>query len=149
MKLSRRPRILVIAALFALSLSLAQAALFYSRRIHAEGTIRTVGLQVYADPECTVVLDSINWGRLEPGQSKNTTFYIKLTGNTPSTLGVSTDNFAPAEAEQYLTLMWDYDGRVLVPGDILKVVSTLQVSSSISGIESFSFDIIITATEAV
>jgi len=123
--------------------------LFRSRNIHATGDIVALGLEVYSDADCIVVLDSIDWGRFYPAQSRNTIFYVKLIGNTPSTLGLSTDNFAPVEAEQYLALTWDYDSHVLSPGDVSEVTVTLTVSSSITGIEIFSFDVIVTAYEVV
>jgi hypothetical protein len=142
------PRIALFLSLSALSLSLVQATLFRSKRIHAEGIIAVLSLQVYSDPDCTIVLNSVDWGRLKPGQSRNTTAYVRLAGNTPSTLGLSIDNFVPADASQFLTLTWNYAGGVISPGEILKVTFTLQVDSSITGIESFSFDIIVRATEA-
>jgi len=123
--------------------------LFRSRNIHATGDIVALGLEVYSDADCMVVLDSIDWGRFYPAQSRNTIFYVKLIGNTPSTLGLSADNFVPIEAEQYLMLTWDYDGHILSPGEILEVIAALGVDSSISGIESFSFEMIVTAYEVV
>lgn len=151
MKNSRK--ILAVAVLcsvsFIVSLSFGQGLLSRSVRIPALGLIEVLGLQVYADAECNVVLKSIDWGRLEPGGSASRAFYVRLTGNTPSTLGLTTDNFVPAGAQQYLALSWDYGGEGVNPAEVLQVTLTLNVDPSIAGIESFSFDIIITAYEAV
>ena len=141
--------IFVSSILAVISFSLVRGVLFKSKTIHATGEVVAIDVEVHADPDCTVVLNSIDWGRLYPGESRNTTFYVQLFGNTPSTLGLSTYNFAPVAAEQYLALTWDYDSHVLNPGDVLEVTVTLTVSSSITGIESFSFDVIVTAYEVV
>ena len=142
-------RILVIFVVSILCVSLVHGMLSNSRRIPGRGEVVAIDVEVYADLDCTVVLDLIDWGRLYPGESRNTTFYVKLMGNTPSTLDLSTDNFAPIEAEQYLALTWDYDGHIVNPEDVSEVIVTLTVSSSIAGGESFSFDMIVTAYEVV
>ena len=142
--------IVFVSCLFlVISLSYARGLLFRSKTIHATGQVATLGVEVCTDPNCTVVLDSIDWGTQYPSQSRNTTFCVKLMGNTPSTLDLSTDNFAPIEAEQYLALTWDYDGHIVNPEDVSEVIVTLTVSSSIAGVESFSFDMIVTAYEVV
>lgn len=141
--------IFVSSILAVISFSLVRGALFKSKTIHATGEVAAIDVEVYTDRDCTVVLNSIDWGRLYPEESRNTTFYVQLFGSTPSTLGLSTDNFAPVAAEQYLALTWDYDGNVLNPGDVLEVTVTLAVSFSITGIESFSFEVIVTAHEVV
>lgn len=141
--------ILVSSILAVISFSLVRGALFKSKTIHATGEVVAIDVEVYTDPDCTVALDLIDWGRLYPRESTNTTFYVQLYGNTPSTLDLSTGNFVPVAAEQYLALTWDYDGHVLNPRDVLEVTVTLTVSFSITGIESFSFDVIVTADEVV
>ena len=120
-----------------------------SRRIPGKGEVVALDVEVYVDPDCTVVLDLIDWGRLYPGESRNTTFYVKLLGNTPSTLDLSTDNFLPIVAQEYLALTWDYDGHIVNPEDVLEAIVTLTVSSSIAGVESFSFDMIVAAYEVI
>jgi len=151
MKLNRK--ILAVAVLclvsFIVSLSLVQGAFLRSKRIPTFGMIGVLGLQVYADAECIAVLESIDWGKLEPGGSVSRACYVRLTGNSPSTLGLSTENFVPAGAAQYLDLSWDYGGQVVNPVEVLQVTLTLNVDPSTTGVESFSFDIIITAYEAV
>jgi len=151
-KLKLNRKILAIAVLclvsFIVSLSFGQGPLSRPIRIPALGLIEVLGLQIHADAECTVVLDSIDWGRLEPGGSASRRCYVRLTGNTPSTLSLSTENLVPAGAGQYLALSWDYGGQVVNPAEVLQVTLTLNIDPSIAGVENFSFDIIITATEA-
>jgi len=52
-------------------------------------------------------------------------------------------------ASSYITLDWDRDDYVLSSGESVQAVLTLSVSSSITGITSFSFDIVITGTESL
>ncbi len=122
------------------------AAQVYNYKIGSTGTISTVGCSVYSNQAGTNILTSIAWGALSPGQVAPQMLYIKNTGNTPVTLVLSTSNYAPANAEQYLTLTWNYTGTPIASGQIIPVQTSLSVSSSISGITNFSFDIFITAT---
>ena len=112
----------------------------------SKGIIRGLGVIVYSDNACTKILTSIDWGTLSPGDSSTYPVWVKTTGNLPSKLSLSTQNFIPTEASSSLILTWDYSGAILPVGDILGAVFTLAVSPSISGIYSFTFDIVIKAT---
>ena len=122
------------------------AAQVYNYKIGSTGTISTVGCSVYSNAAGTNQMTSIAWGTLTPGQVAPQMMYIKNTGNTPVTLVLSTSNYVPANAEQYLTLSWNYTGAAIASGQIIPVQTSLSVSSSISGINNFSFDITITTT---
>ncbi|MBS7640082.1 hypothetical protein KEJ12_00310 [Candidatus Bathyarchaeota archaeon] len=75
--------------------------------------------------------------------------FIKNTGNVPITLSLSTEGWDPSNAGSYITLTWDYiSGTKVQPGSVLKVTLKLTVSSSVQGITSFSFNIVITGTES-
>ena len=52
-------------------------------------------------------------------------------------------NWSPASAENYLALNWNYDSSPISPDAVVQVTFTLTVSSDITGITSFSFDITI------
>ena len=43
--------------------------------IHNVGTIKTIGVGVYLDINCTNALSSLDWGVIEPGSVKNETVY--------------------------------------------------------------------------
>jgi hypothetical protein len=106
-----------------------------------------VQLGVYQDSGCTVALPSVSWGTLDPGTTATATIYLKNQGNVPVTLSISAGNWNPASASSYLTLTWNRSGYVLVVGASVQAVLSLAVSSSISGVTTFSFDITITATQ--
>jgi len=103
----------------------------------------TIEIDVYSDPGCTQVMSSVEWGSIEAGGSVDRVVYIKNAGDYGVTLSLTTDNWSPAGAADYLALSWDYDGSALGPGGVVGVTLTLSVNSSVSGIDSFSFDIVI------
>lgn len=138
-----------LIALVAIAMAITFAAGFLvgattnMQRIGNQAAIKAVGVGVYQDPVLTVPLTEINWGILEPGEEKNHTAYIKNESNVPITLVLSTDNWSPANASNFITLTWDYDEQPLGVDEFVKVIFTLAVDPAISGIVDFSFDIVI------
>ncbi|MEM2589608.1 MAG: hypothetical protein QXT44_07435 [Candidatus Bathyarchaeia archaeon] len=114
--------------------------------IHNCGCIHTIGLEVYKDQECTQLCTSISWGTLYPGETVTRVVYAKLLGNTPATLIMTYGNWTPSEAQNYITLSWNYTGDTLNPWDVLPIEFTLSVAENITGIEQFEFYITITAS---
>lgn len=103
-------------------------------------------LKFYEDVDCTIALTQIDWGTLEPPDSKSRIAYVKNYGDVPFNMTLSTQNWNPAEGETYMTLSWDYTGQTISVGEVFQVTFTLEVDSGISE-GSFSFDIVITAEE--
>ncbi len=103
----------------------------------------SVTIGVYNEVESVTEVSSIDWGDIEPGTSKNITFYIKNLGDTSTTLYLSTQNWSPSEAQNYMSVDWDYDGTPLTPDTVVPVQIILTVSADITDIESFSFEIIV------
>ncbi|MEM2704031.1 MAG: hypothetical protein QXR45_12815, partial [Candidatus Bathyarchaeia archaeon] len=137
-----------LLALAALGTILAAfGALVASRTISNVGRLKAVGVGVYWDGSCTNPVSSIDWGILDPGGTKSVTVYIKNEGNVQLKLSMATSNWNPSSASSYITLSWDRQNYVLAAGSVVSAVLTLSVSSSISGVTSFSFDITITGTE--
>jgi hypothetical protein len=117
-----------------------------SRVISNVGSVKGVGVGIYWDSACTNRTSSINWGMLDPGVSISKTIYIRNEGNSPATLSMTTSNWSPAAASSYIALTWNYVGQTLGVNQVIQVRVTLVVSSSISGVTNFSFDITVTAT---
>jgi len=112
------------------------------------GNVTTVGVGAYWDEACTNEVATIDWGTIDPGGSVNKVMYIKNEGNTAITLSLNATNWSPSNAGNYISLDWDYSGQEIAAGGVIQVTLTLTVSSSISGITSFTFDIIITGTQS-
>ena len=143
-------RVVAIAALALIVYTLALlltgqviSAIQSNRTVSNAGEVKAIGVGVYWNSDGTNEVVSINWGILEPGSSTNRTCYIQNEGNSASTLSMNTTNWNPINASDYLSLTWDYGGQLVNPDEIIPVVLTLAISDSVTGITSFSFDIII------
>jgi hypothetical protein len=139
----------VTLVLYVLTLSLlgsAMSATSTSRTFSNSGSVKGIGVGIYQYSNCTSPVTSFNWGTLDPGASINKTVYIRNEGNAPAMLSKTQSNWIPSSASSYITLNWNYTGQTLSVSQVLQVKFTLVVSSSISGITNFSFDITITAS---
>ncbi len=123
------------------------SALMVSRTISNTGNVRAVGVGIYSDSNCTVSISSISWGALDAGATTSVTIYVKNEGNVAVRLSMTVSNWSPAGTSSYLTLAWNREGTTLNAGSSIQAVLTLSVSSSISGITNFSFDITIAGTQ--
>lgn len=103
-----------------------------------------VSVGIYSDVNCTTAVSSINWGAVEPGGSYNSTIYAKNLGNVGTTLYLSTQNWNPAQAYQYMNLNWNYTGSVLPANQSIPLLLRLTVFTNATGLGSFSFEIVVT-----
>jgi hypothetical protein len=114
--------------------------------IPSAGLVVAVNVGVYSDSACTLNLTSIDWGSVYPGGSVSRTIYVKNTGNVPITLTMTTTAWNPASAAGQITVTWDKENATLNPGQSTSATLTLTVSPSISGVTSFSMNIVITGS---
>ncbi len=119
------------------------AVIMIQRGTRSTGSIEGQGLRVYLDPECTNAVSSLDFGLLEPGSSKNFTFYLKYEGDSDFNLGMSSENWNPGTAADYMTLAWNREGQQIRPDEVLGCVVTLSVLEDVQGVSSFTLDIII------
>jgi len=105
-------------------------------------------VEVYWDITTLELVTEIPWGELEPNETKSITVYTKNAGNTDFTCYVTTVEWTPTNAEDYITLDWDFGNSPLKVGRIRTTLLTLRISEDITGIINFNFSIIITAVEA-
>jgi hypothetical protein len=136
----------VVVAVMAVLVS-ALGALTATRTFSNNGIINAVGVGVYSDYGCTTVLPSVSWGTLNPGDTATHTIYVKNNGTIPVTLSMTYGNWSSQSAQNYITLSWDKGSTQLASGSVATAVLTLSVSSGISGVTNFSFDINITGTQ--
>jgi hypothetical protein len=125
----------------------ALGALMASYTFNNTATVRAVGVSVYWYSNRTSPVTAIDWGNIAPGGTATKTIYVCNNGTLPITLSMVTEQWSPTTATNYITLNWNCTGQVLSPGDVICAALTLSVSQSISGITSFSFNIVITGTE--
>lgn len=122
---------------------LAYSLISVRRGIWSHAEMKLIGLEVYQDREFTVSVTHINWGILDAGDQKNFSCYIKNESNVPIILTMFTEEWNPQNASSYITLTWDYDESVIDVDGFIPITFTLNISPTISGINSFSFTIVI------
>jgi len=140
------PLLLVCVGLALVGAVAVTGILTTSRTIGSSGTVKAINVEVYWDFECTNVVSEIDWGAIEPGELVTKTVYVYNTGNTAMTLSMTYSGWVPIEAGNYITLSWDREGVTMDPDAVVAAVLTFSVSESISGIENFSFNIVIEGT---
>jgi hypothetical protein len=124
----------------------AMALLTTRKTISGSGSIKGVAIGVYWDLECTNVTSSLNFGMLEPGSSTTFTLYLENEGNSALTLNMTSKNWNPANATDYMTLTWNREGQLISLDEVMDFAITLSVSEDITGISTYSFDIVVSGT---
>ena len=143
----QRSQILGISVLVASVLVASTFALLtIQKNIQGSGSIKGVGLGVYWDPQCENATSSIAFGLLDPGSYKDFTLYLKNEGNTVLILNMTSKNWNPIEAANYMSLTWNREGQQVSPDQVISFAIRLSVSSNIQDISSFSLDITISGT---
>ena len=117
-----------------------------SYTIPTSGMVIGVNVGVFADSECIQNLTAISWGSVYPGESVTRIAYVKNIGNTPITLNMTTTGWNPPGANGPISIIWDKEGIILSPGQVVTAVLMLSTSPNISGIADFSVNIIITGS---
>jgi hypothetical protein len=141
--------ILVVSAFLVLNVFLLNTIggqLLYSTSLQSHGTIETIGVAAYTDSACTTLVSNVDWGKVTPGGYRTNTLYVRNEGNSDLTLSLEPRNWNPINAQNYMTLSWNYAGQTISPNQVFQVTLTLSVSESINGVESFYFDIVIMGT---
>lgn len=149
MMLQKVHALILVVVTLVMTSALVFGLLSASTTISNTGNVKTVGVGVYWDSSCSQEVSLIDWGSLDPGETSSVTVYVRNEGSVAVVLSMTTENWDPTLASSYITLDWDRDDYVLSSGESVQAVLTLSVSSSITGITSFSFDIVITGTESL
>jgi hypothetical protein len=132
----------LVVGLFESTSSLVQT----SRTVSSAGEVKGIGVGIYWEYACINKVSSINWGVLEPGSNRTVSVYVRNEGNALATMSQTTQNWNPPAASSHLTLTWNYAGQTLSVNQVLQTKLTLTLSSTVSDMTGFSFDITITAT---
>ena len=103
----------------------------------------TVDIGVYSVSSLNIVCSSIEWGNIAAGNSIARNIWIKNLGDGDVALSLDTDNWSSYNAQNHIDLSWDDNGNLLTPGSVRRILLTVSVDPSISGVAAFYFDIII------
>jgi len=128
---------------------------FHNLTLSTVGTIKTIGVEAYWDPNCENKTETIDWNTVWPGSTKNVSLYIRSVSNVKTTLHLYASNITPANVSEYLNLSWDYDGTPLNTDEIIQVTLFLSASDDKSfsrylidnDVTDFNIDIHIVAYE--
>jgi len=107
--------------------------------------VKSISVGVYQNRACTKRVLVIDWGLVEPGSTKGVTVFVRNEGNVAVRLSLEAIDWGPSNASDFVRLAWDYDGKVIKPRQVIRVVLALSVSPSMEGISAFSFNIVIVA----
>jgi len=128
--------------LFDISIIAYGASLLWDAPTH--GRIIAEGVEVWEDREGTIPALRIDWGDAGPGDNVTRVLYVQNVGNYPSNITLWTTNWCCPEADQYLSLTWNYTGALIPVMGIIPVELKLMVHPDIAGVTTFSFDVGIT-----
>jgi len=143
----QRSQILLIYVLVASVLVASTfAVITIQKDIPGAGSIKGVGLGIYWDPQCRNETSSIDFGLLEAGYQQDFTLYLENQGNTDLTLSMTTKNWNPIGASDYISLTWNREGQEISAEQVMSFVLRISVSSNIEDVSSFSLDITIYGT---
>jgi len=119
------------------------AVMQWTHRISNVAILKVLGVGVFKDVNFTVTVTQIDWGILEPGESKYFAAYVRNEGNVPIVLAMRTEEWNPPNALASINVTWDCEGVQLPVDGFVPATFTLHVDPGASGIRSFSFTIVI------
>jgi hypothetical protein len=132
---------LLLAILF-----LTLLTVYLPRTIQPSFAVETYAVGVYKDAAHTQEVESIDWGELTPGTTRQTQIYVRNEEVSPSCfIMFRTTAWTPSEASQYLALQWSYGNHRIPFTSTIPVTFTLTVTP-IAQATAFSFNIIIVGT---
>lgn len=130
--------LLAVAFVYAISNSL---------RIVNIGTVKSVGINVYANSACTIPLYSIDWGLVSPTSTNTRNAWLRNEGTVQVKVTLTMEAWTPTLAKDVMRLNWDSENAVIDVGKVKAVVFSLNVYANASAITNFSFDIVVTGNE--
>jgi hypothetical protein len=92
-----------------------QGLLTVQRRIPGKGQVVAANLQIYWDAECAQIVSGIDWGQLRLGAIATKSVFAKNTGTVSINLSLSTENWNPSTAGNYVSPSWNYTAALVQP----------------------------------
>lgn len=133
-----------VVTIVALVVVLVYVASVSTVSIQGSGAMKLIDIGAFADPQATVNVTNIDWGKPTPGSNATALVYIKNTGNSPMNVTYSVDNWAPTNAQNYMRISWDRTNQFnLTESQVVPITFTLQLHSNCTGITIFSMRIIV------
>lgn len=105
--------------------------------------VETVGIGVFWDENRTENVDSIDWGILHPGSTKDVTLYVWNGMNVSVFLHMRTAGFAPVNASEFISVWLHREcaSRSIAPDEVMNVTLTIRISPYVTEITDFGINI--------
>jgi hypothetical protein len=139
---NKKTLVLVLILAVLLSFNLYELLLRQSSVPSVSAVDTGANIGVYWDANCTQRVDSISWGALTPGQTKQVVVYVRNEGNETPILALIPENWQPQNAYLWLNFSWTCQNTTIGVGQVVRVTQILSVASNFpGGFSNFSFDI--------
>ena len=100
-------------------------------------------VRIYDSAATSVEVDQVDWGLCYVAQAKTKILYLKNVYTSNISLGLSTTNWVPENASDYLSINWDYMNQTIMPNEVLPLKLRLWVAANTTGITNFSCNMMI------
>lgn len=117
-----------------------------TQEVPFEGTITTLNVGVFLDPDCAQNCTSMSWGGVYAGDTENKKIYVKNTGNAPIELSMTISDWEPESANGPISMTWNKENYVLEPEQVIEATLTLTILENTDGISDFGYKMLITGT---
>lgn len=104
-------------------------------------------LQMFSDPNLTNITTILSWpNNTAPNNNYTLVEYIRNNGGQPVNLTMTTTNWNPANATDYLSVTWDQQNYTLLSQASIKCTFTLTIYANATGtfLGMFSYETVIT-----
>jgi hypothetical protein len=141
MERTRKIGVVISAVSLACLILSAYGLVITTLMLYNEGNISN--LNAYAESTCTTPVTTINWGDLNVSSTNTKTIWLKKTVSQSLTLNMTTKNWSPANATDYMAVSWN---KNIMTAQVEIATITLTVFSNATWMSNFAFDIVITGT---
>ncbi|MBN2334162.1 hypothetical protein JXL21_01295 [Candidatus Bathyarchaeota archaeon] len=142
----RRKKTYLLASALAVAVGILLSGYTSPSRHTSVLAVEAGSLGVYWDAECTSPVESLEWGRIDPGDTVDTAVYIRNESEETVQLSIETDGWDPPSAPDHIDLGWDYGDAPLGSGEAVQTDLTLTVSPTVAGVTDFAFVTVISAS---
>jgi hypothetical protein len=139
----QKRRFVLVLILVTLLLFAAYRLFFWDSSVPSASAVEAEGsLGVYWDANCSQRVDSIDWGTLTLGETKEVIVYVRNEGNQTLILALTTLNWQPENASVWVHFSWTCQTIEVGTGQTVKVTQNLNVAPNIpGGFSDINFDL--------
>lgn len=132
--------LIVSAACVLATLAVTQSVQYQIASVHNVVNMGTLS----ASDGLILSTESLDWGEVYPDSNVTKPLSVTNIMNAPCQLYLTTSGWVPANASDFMTLTWNYNGAAVDVDETVDLVLTLTISAEVEGITDFSFNTTIT-----